>query len=399
MIVYVIGNFSGFNSGHGGHYYSVLHTAQQMKQYDDTIIYSVGQEQPSPLRGCEFATHIFSSGPACQVSAEIRSDLASRGLLPKVRIVHGFDYNSSITSLALAKELDVPFVLTKCGGSPISRMKPVFPNTLLFHEMDLRIFKARAPGGDRIRVIPNRVAPIGYDQERAIRMFGPKKDTVLFKIGRIGKAYEKSISEAIDLAIGLNKAQAGCTLHIIGYVEDRSILDNLRGRAAPLADRIKFHTEPDETRNAAELLGYCDAAVATGRGAMEAMSLGKIVLFPCANTNVPCILDEATWRSAAEENFSERVVLPENLRQFATVARIADVLASPELSMKTGEFGRSLFKERYCAIEGARIIWNYYNELIDGRAFGHKPLHVLGDFALPLHYSVLSVAKKMGRAA
>lgn len=394
MIVYVIGNYRYFNSGHGGHNYSVLNTAKHMRSHEETIIYSLGHEQPKPLVGCDFAVHIKSRGPSKSSADLILADLRLRGIADDVTIVHFFDYNSAISSLELAKELNVPLVITKCGGKPISWLRPVFSNTILYHEGDLEVFYSRIKDRRYLQVIPNRVGPIPYEHERAMSLLGSKSEFVIFRIGRIGRAYEKTIAQSIDLVAGLNQVGFRCRLDVIGYVEDQKVLEKIKEHAQAIGPYVKFYVEPSETQNAAGLLEYCDAVVGTGRGAMEAMSKGRIILFPCSNRNLPCIMTQETWVCAAEENFSERVKLPFILSEYSTVQGISELLQDKNVRRDLSDFSLRIFDKRYNILKGVDKIWDYYQTLLVNKSYGFKVGHPFGRLSLKLYFWVAEVVKK-----
>ncbi|MDP1542356.1 MAG: hypothetical protein Q8L99_04325 [Polycyclovorans sp.] len=393
MIVYVVGNYKDYNTGRGGHYYSLSQMLNGIKKFKSGMVVSVGHEKPQALKFVDDSYHVHSNDPSCDVSKKIEKILIGK----KVDLIHAYDYNSSITASILAERLNVPFLLTKCGGKPPRFYHPSYRNIVLFHEADKDIFNLRLFRPKRIEVIPNRVSKVSYDKERALSIFGRKGRYTFFKIGRIGKAYESSIRQAIVLVSMLNEIGFECQLFTIGYVENDNILSSIKSFSEARSGFFSFFTDERETRNAADLLGYCDAAIATGRGAMEAISAGKIVLFPCQDSTTPCILVPETLDLALRENFSERVVVPKNKMKYTDAEEIVKKISSSAFSGDNKFFTASIFEELFSIERGAIRLNDYYDSIIGNEINRYACVTPLGRLMQRFFVFVIGLVKRVRR--
>ena len=353
-VAYLISNYHGSSTGAGGHYYSLKTMAEAMGQRHEVLTVSVGQEVPKPFRNIPAHVHVKASlFWQERAIGSLLSLFRSRG----VRVIHSYDVASSYLGYVLATLLKVPFFLTKCGGPRPRSFFPKIPHLFVFHMADFDFFrKLPRLSETKVELLPHRVNPPVYDEERAGRIFGkkPEGQIAFFRIGRIGEAYKHSVQSAMELVEKARSVGVQGHLYIIGHVQSEKVLAGLKERAS---EWVTFVTEPENTVNASELLGFSDAVIGTGRGFIEALASKKVVFFPVQNERLPRLASEWTFPHAFQENFSERVTLPETcLRQDDDLVFLNDCHWQSEV----GEWGYRVYKENFDAAVGSERLCAAY---------------------------------------
>ncbi|MCQ4306542.1 hypothetical protein NA645_00900 [Pseudomonas stutzeri] len=358
MIVYLIGNFKGSNTGHGGHYYSLREMFQAINRSEASAIFSLGQNSPPALDGVAGHVHI-ETGLIFQFSAIKKILFLLNSFEEAVTVVHAYDSNVAYVGEILAYFLKCPFVLTKCGGGKPRFFYPRTSSLVVFHEADYAYFNRKFPRSE-IKLIANRVSRVCYDEARANGLFGEKKKLSFVRICRIGKAYKESIIQAMNLTTFLNDNGLDCQLKVIGFVEDAEIYEHLINNAPPNVD---FYITAAATKNASRLLGYFDVVLGSGRGAMEALSLGKIVLFSIKGEKFPCLYNEFTSSYAEIENFSSRVLIPHELDAYRDPSYLLTYLRSSDSLHSLQKFALDSFSKKFDVDVGASKLMEFYSTL------------------------------------
>jgi hypothetical protein len=86
-------------------------------------------------------------------------------------------------------------------------------------------------------------------------------------------------------------------------------------------------TENEFTNEASRLLSIADVVIGTGRGAMEAAMLGKILLCPTKNNSIPALVDESNINIFLDYNFSSRTPL-ESCPDEMVIKSITEILVN-----------------------------------------------------------------------
>lgn len=364
MILYLVGNFDNFNSGHGGHQYSALQTAKSIEKFCPVIICSIGQSVPAAFKNSKNTIHIFSNRPSKSVANILLNILSEEIKRKKLKIVHIFDYNVLFTALEVCKRTGSKLVFTKCGGPPMRLVAPIFPNMIVYHDSDFKIITKRIANKNlNIEKIPGRVRDLKYNCDRAENLFGKKTKTTFFRIGRINRSYQPVIESSINLLSMLHLEGMDVCLHIIGFVEDQEVFRDVYEKAKALPFDIYFHTDQKTTNNAAELIGYCDCVIGTGRGLIESLSQGKISFFPVRDKKIPCLFSEETWKFGAYENFSTRTIIPKECEEFFKIDNIKNAVENPEINMKLCSFSRQIFDQEYNLDVASLKIVDFYRKI------------------------------------
>jgi glycosyltransferase involved in cell wall biosynthesis len=161
------------------------------------------------------------------------------------------------------------------------------------------------------------------------------------RICRIGTKYYDGLIKSIQLICDLVKINKNpVKLLIIGKVEDENIYQDLLCKSINLP--ITFHISENFTYEASKFLNLADAIIGTGRGAIEASSLGKPVLVFEQNLNIPLLItSKEIWNQSLYYNFSERTQLnfisrQENMENI--IKTIVDVKFRNHISQQTLNF-------------------------------------------------------------
>lgn len=358
LILYLIGNFSGSNTGAGGHYYSLIEMSSQVKKVRSAHVVSLGQAVPVALSGLDDYTHI-----SCSLINQYRGVRRIINLVSEngwaVTAIHAYDSNVAYIGMVLAKKLSAPLFLTKCGGPVPKYFFPNAPYLFVFHPADFDYFSSRRRGV--VTLLPNRVSRPTYDSERAIKVFGEKRPGVLtfFRIGRIGKTYKETVLSAIRLVKCFNDNGIESELKVIGHLESKAVLEELKSAAD---GSVTFHTDFIETYKASELIGYCDVVVGTGRGVLEAMASGRIVFFPVLGSDYPCLLNKKTFEFGFAENFSQRVSLSADVQSVTSPDIFLPYFHSESLREALRSTSLELFGQYFDSVKGAVRLIEIYDD-------------------------------------
>lgn len=305
-ILYIVSNINTASRGNGGHYYSMLATAEALKDGNEVFILNIGTSESIALQKTKFKIINI-------VDSKLRTSRLLKNLNEflqenPVDIIHSFDDLAFFYSRTISVWRKIPIVLTKCGGvNP--RYYPFCRNLVTFSLENTIFFKKEKKfRKSTINLIPNRVKPFMTDSTRIQELKGKhdlfQYDIVFLRISRIGKQYEKSAKQLINCVAALNiKGFKTCIL-FIGTVVDNSVLEELK--KFNLGVKTKFETDAYFTKNAKELLDVADVVLGTGRSFMEAALHDKIMLAPLQNEALPILVTEDNFEMLLAMNFSER---------------------------------------------------------------------------------------------
>ena len=297
-ILFVI---SVLKQGRGGHYHSLNHISKEIGAQLEVAIVTIGTAKSSVIEANEhFLTHIPHNGiNFLKLRRKLRNTLSGFG----PDILHFFDVNAyNAVKPIIGKRYTL--VVNLCGGpNPVDY--PRVENLVLFSKENQSWFLEREKYQDvTMSLIPNRVKKIVTQPGMDI-----KKDDEAFcfmRIARIGTSYIKSFEDAIRLLERLKQSsKKAVKLYILGTIENREIYEVLKAKVKKDSD-IRIITGAKYTVEASKMLYLADAVIATGRGIMEASSLGLPVLTPASNTEIPILITEQNFERFFGTNFSQR---------------------------------------------------------------------------------------------
>jgi hypothetical protein len=134
---------------------------------------------------------------------------------------------------------------------------------------------------------------------------------IILKISRFNEYYDLTFTQSINLLNKLNQYSCDYVLIFIGKIQSQEFYDKIKSSCKLLP--VLFITDKYFTNNSSRLIDCGDIIVGTGRGAMEACSLNKIVFCPVSNYHLPIYLNDKSFENLSYFNFSERTIINEDL--------------------------------------------------------------------------------------
>lgn len=353
----VIFFISVLGHGRGGHFHSLNHISLELGTAAKIGIVTIGPGRSEILeQNPFFIGHAHFNGYNL-VSLAVKLDGWIRRINPDV--LHCFDdkaYNL-IKFLGLGAKRKI--VLNKCGG-PNPLTYPKVENLILFSKEN-EVWFTSNPKFNRTKkyLIPNRVRPISVYTDYPI----VKTDAFTFvRITRIGSFHRESLIKSILLIEQISsRVSAQVQLIIIGAIQDENVF--LEIQELSIGKPVTFMTDDQYTVEASKMLCLADAVIATGRGVMEAASLGIPVLVPVANSDVPILAHKQNIDRLFETNFSSRSLADENDLQ-ENWGLIVKLINDEAYRKDLKQFIRSIFDEyfnvrnavtKYLAVYGATL--------------------------------------------
>ncbi len=341
--------------GRGGHFHSLNHISNALSKEVEVGICTYGTGNSNVLENNPyFKKHIYYNGKNLY-----RFQKETHALLLEYQpdILHFFDVSGFVTFNTFIRIKKFNIFLSKCGG-PNPTEFPTVNNLILFSEENKKWFDSQNKFNKiNIRVIPNRVNPelLKFNFIKSIK----KKEAFCFvRIARIGIAYKKSILDSIRLVGELAKDGQNVHLYIIGAVQDNKILDELRVKIKGIP--VTLLTDDQFTQKASDMLYLADAVIATGRGIMEATSLGKPILTPAKNSELPILVNSDNFKQFFETNFSERNIASSKCLQ-SNLALVHQLVEDRTFFKKMSHYSNNVFNENFSTDGGVQKYLDFYN--------------------------------------
>lgn len=374
--------------GRGGHFNSLHHIANKLSVEHQVGIVSIGPGHSSIIaNNSNFLSHVDFNGINL-LELKSKSDEIVKQFNPE--IIHCFDVGCYNIVRLLYSTKKMKIALNKCGG-PNPKVFPYVKNLVLFSvenkqwfEKDKRYYDAN------IALIPNRVSKI---QTTPLDVLKPDDYFSFVRIARIGKTYKKSIFDSIELIDALYKSnkKLKLKLFIIGVVECPEILSEILNNKYVKDGTVTILTEDKYTIGASKMLYLADSVIGTGRGIMEAASLGLPSLTIDSLSNSPTLITKDTFDDAFRTNFSERNVFSD-LTKDKNLTEIETLVSDEEFYQKLSLYTRMIF-EQYFDIDQAA---NRYTEFYESVTISEKKM-LLHDAILisKTIYSFLKSSRKV----
>jgi glycosyltransferase involved in cell wall biosynthesis len=206
-----------------------------------------------------------------------------------------------------------------------------------------------------LALISNRVKKLKVSNEAVI---SKNAETTFIAISRIGLAYTPNLCKAIKLISKLS-FEFDVELIIIGTVESEQ---NLKELTDLVNDDIKVRilTSEDYTKEASRFLPNADITINSGRGVMESCSLGLPSLCYAKNLDIPVLLDEVSFDTLFENNFSPRSFVL-NDDENDQLSKIKTIITDKESRKKASSFSMEAFEEHF-NLENALSKYNSFYE-------------------------------------
>lgn len=336
--------------GRGGHFHSLNHISMKIGEEHDVKIISFGPGKSDIIESNpHFLRHINFKGLDF---FKLRKIIKQEARIFNPDIFHCFDVGSyNIIRLIIPSNKNI-LVLNKCGG-PNPTHFPYVKNLILFSIENHEWFKKQSKfKSTNVRLIPNRVKSLQLNTDFVPIEKNPE-EFVFMRICRIGHMYKKSIQDSINLISKLLEANLiNIKFYLIGVVQDPDVFEELKNHELVKSGHMIILTESLFTNEASKMLYLADAVIGTGRGLMEAASLGKPLLAINKNGEIPILLNEMNFNDAFKTNFSERNVFPK-LNDDENIKSIAQIIYDKESYLANSFFVTQSF-EKYFSLEKAK---------------------------------------------
>jgi len=361
-ILYII---STIGTGRGGHYHSLNHVSCKLGEAYNVEIISIGPElSPVISKNLYFKKHFYF-----KLGQLVREINKINYYIKKTNpdIIHFFDKHSYNFLRVFLIEGSHKVILTKCGGAN-DESYPYADNIIAFNNENKDFFKSKNKFRDSfIEVIPNRVNDLKempYEKQKI------KKDNHFnfVRITRITNQYKKSIMNSIKLIKELNNViDVPVRLYIIGVIQDRPLYNEIIRLKKLYKIQLEVLTTEYYTIEASNFLYLADAVIGTGRGLMEAASLGKVLLTIGSNSKYPILVNKETYDNAFHTNFSERNKFENTLTNLDNIKKM---LLNRKYYEELSSFSFEKYLSDFSLNNGLQKYINFYNESIIGN--GHK---------------------------
>lgn len=325
-----------YNSGRGGHYYSLRTTAESIaKKYDCSIVV-IGNKESPVINQSKIKVYnlVYENINILQILKDMK-------IIVDVEcpdIIHSFDEDAFFFGSLMSIIYKKPYIHTKCGGGNPKIALPKVNNLILYSQENLNYYQSsRRFKKTNINYIPNRVGVIEQDSSKihdlksSIEIDNSK---IFLIISRIDKPKKNDILQAINLVKRLISDGIKAKLIIIGVAQDKEVVEEIKRNSN---SNIYLFTDDKYSVNASQLIDIADFVVGGGRSFMEAASRGKIMLCPLRNSRFPLLITEKNFHKAFDQNFSSRLII-DSFDQQENYQQIFQALVDEEYANNLSKF-------------------------------------------------------------
>lgn len=312
-IVLLIGNFTKYHKGEGGHYYTVQHLYETLNKYISISICCVGQQLPMLYNNnpkVDFV-ELDDNNNYFKDADLIYNYLCNKYSEANIKI-NSFDKHTTVIAQFIAYKYNIPFICTKPGMGIPKRFFPIVNNIILFSQADIRWFSNKFFKPSNIYYLPNRINPniLKDVYDKTIEEFVFGNSFVFIRIGRINEKYHNINKRCIEFIEELNKHNLNCKLIMIGNVVSNDSFRKLI-KAVKCDNNYLFLTDNYRCTYSSKYIHYADAVLGTGRGFMEGTLKNKLMYSFADNCNFPVLVkpNKDYFNLFFEENFSGRTIL------------------------------------------------------------------------------------------
>lgn len=344
-ILYIISTVNSKKKGIGGHYYSLLTTANTLSKIHDVHIIHIGPFNSIALSDTQLNLDEIISKKYNTLYIFRKLNELIKKIKPD--ILHSFDIPSHFFSRIISFKYKIPNILTKCGGENPKVYFPFAGNLILFSKENETYFvNSNKFRNTKIHLIPNRVSKIKVDDKRINELKEivdfKKYDYIILRITRIGFYYNNVNNQLVKFFKELRKKDINCCLLFIGTVENIEVKDLLLKET----EHLYVISEPSFTTNAKALIDVADIVHGTGRSFMEASSYSKIMLVPTANLKYPVLFNKENYIDILNHNISGRYIEKYNNDE-QTISEIIDLLKNKNNQKEIKEFTKNAYNQYF----------------------------------------------------
>lgn len=309
--------FAG-KSGAGGHHYSVRDIGAVLSQKYDVHYIMLSYHEEMKSDGLKDVEKVF----------RFRIRLNSLRSVKELRKHLEFNNYSAIFILdELA--VRIMFVVRPSNFWKLIPIKPgwlssdawigCLPNMICFTNENYLYYRDKPKYKDvNVKLIPNRLKSININLD-LINSFKSHinlpKDAIIIMAGArvdLGDGVEPGkkmiFEQSYSMFTELSKRNKNIYLVFVGKPKNQLALDWINSFAVKNS-RVRVVTDPYYTTKLAQFFSICSLAVATGRTAMEALSLSKLLLIPSIDSNCLKMVFKDNFIKAMDSNFTQRSVL------------------------------------------------------------------------------------------
>ena len=359
-IAYFIGNRG---EGRGGHFYDLSIISKHLSKKNFVKVFLFGKK-PSPIindlknYGIEVENIFFNGINYLSVRNQIIKSI-KKGHFDNL---HCFDTETFFMVKGAFPISKRKILLSKCGGpNPPNNNYPKTDNLHVMSHENWNWFKDNNQYRAKLFMIPNRAEKIVSDdvEIKNIRKKFASKITFL-RISRVTNHYKKSFEQIIQLANKLVSEGYNVQFVIIGVVQEKQLYLNLKSLVKN--DSTVFITDNKHTIQASRLIDGFDFVIGTGRGIMEACSLGKVILTPITESQFPALIDDLNFTQLFNTNFSPRNYLP-SFSEEDNLNKIIKALHDKNYVKRLETFSQKVFYKHFF-IEDALEDYQKMNETL-----------------------------------
>jgi hypothetical protein len=155
-ILYLISTVNSEKEGIGGHYYSLLTTAEALSGIHNVRIIHIGHSKSIAFKNAALKVDEINS-PSFNIY-NLYKALISNIKENKPDVIHSFDIPSYFFARIISEAYKIPNILTKCGGENPKIYFPFAHDLILFSKENETYFtNANKFRKTEIHLIPNRV--------------------------------------------------------------------------------------------------------------------------------------------------------------------------------------------------------------------------------------------------
>lgn len=335
-------------TGIGGHFYSLITIAEQLRKIYNVYIVNVGLVPSSIIENSPISSiYIYSDyRNVYQTLKNINKEVERY----KIDILHAFDLYSYLLGAISAKKKSLPIVLNKCGGPNVKL--PYVYNMIFFTKENYLFYRNSPKNRDcHFSLIPNRVSDFLCDEEKITMIrdkYNLKNKKVVLRVGSFSNAYKKTIEQAIELIDLLRQKNDEYILLLIGVIPNNDVYEWIKEKIKGKESYVFIETDKFFAENAKQILEIATVVVGTGRGFMEGCAKNKIMYAPCSNDKYPVLVTDENFEDVFATNFSDRYERKEH-----------DV----SLMEDGKQISRIWFEKRFSVLEVGQYYKTFYEEL------------------------------------
>ncbi|WP_272666343.1 hypothetical protein [Providencia sp. PROV174] len=352
---------STLGHGRGGHFYDITAISEALDNEGiDITIIEIGIKK-SPVIEKSSINHLFIYFNGFNFFSLIRK-LVKLTKKEKPNVINSYDLISYSISRIISILTNTKIVLSKCGG-PNPVKKEYFPKltSIITFSKENYLFFSKNKKIKGITLAPARSTRVCIDDEYVnIIKKEADSDFNFIRISRIDEHYRELFFQSLNLVNKLFELGYNVSLILIGVIQSKSLFNEIK--AKDVHNLIVWFTTDNFTINSSRLLTSASICIGTGRGVMEASSLGLPILIPVREQKYPVLINDTNIDYFFDMNFSPRINLPE-YNENLVINDIISLIENKEYYYDCENFSSSLFKNYFDVKNSIPPLISHYEKL------------------------------------